>query len=268
MILSLEERKRFKEGKVFSHPTPKFENFKLYKKDNFIVSIYLTGGRHYGNFPRKKSIEHLRVWSESLLKNNLTGIMFHNCFTLEEISTFQNLPVKFIEVSMPKRYASGMFRFELYNKFLEQFADCIDNIFFTDSTDLDVLKNPFIQPNYSRDKIYIGYEPVIKDNKWMKGATNGFKQYDELCKKDKLFANSPLLNAGLVGGSLESVKYFIKRVYQECSRLYPINYCQDMPIINYLAYTEWKNSVEFGSHVNTVFTGYEKDNTKAWFRHK
>lgn len=265
MILTLEERNRIKH---FSHPTPKIENFKLYEKDNFICSIYLTGGRHYGNFPRKKSIEHLRNWSESLLKNNLTGIMFHNCFTIDEIISFKHLPVKFINVKMSRHLASGMYRFELYNKFIEQFKEFIDNIFFTDSTDLDVLKNPFIQPNYRRDKIYIGYEPVIKDNKWMKGATNGYSKYHELCAVDKEFANSPLLNAGLVGGSLESVTNFIKRVHEECKRLYPINYVQDMPIINYLAYTEFKEMVEYGSHVNTVFTAYEQNNTKAWFRHK
>lgn len=265
MILTLEERNRIKN---FPHPTPKFDNFKLYEKDNFICSIYLTGGRHYGNFPKKKSIEHLRKWSESLLKNNLTGIMFHNCFTVEEIMTFKNLPVKFIQVEMRRHLASGMYRFELYDKFIEQFEEYIDNIFFTDSTDLDVLKNPFIQKEYSRDRIYIGYEPVIKDNKWIHGACNGFKQYLELCKTDKVFANSPLLNAGLVGGSLETVRVFIKRTSEECKKLYPINYVQDMPIINYLAYKEFSNSVEFGSHVNTVFTAYEQDNTKAWFRHK
>ena len=41
-----------------------------------------------------------------------------------------------------------------------------------------------------------------------------------------------------------------------------------MPIINYLAYTEFKDKVVFGSEINTVFTLDEKNNKVAWIKHK
>ncbi len=244
------------------------------EKQNFICSIYLTGGRRYGHFPLKKNIGHLRKWAESLKVNGLNGIMFHNCFNASEIATFSSLPVKFIGVPFPRTYMSGLYRFELYYKFINKFAAHIEHIFFTDSTDLDVLKNPFIHKEYRSDKIYIGCEPVVPGNKWIIGnnhipsACKGFEKYIDLVKTDKAFANRKLLNAGLIGGALPVVAPFIRRMTEECTKMYPRPYIQDMPILNYLAYVEFKDRVVFGDQVNTVFTQYEKDNKVAWFRHK
>lgn len=246
-----------------------FPNFKLEKRENFICSIYLTGGKHYGNFPKVKSIEHIRKWSESLKSTGISGIMFHNCFTDIEIDTFSDLPVKFVFVNNFKRRGmSGLFRFELYHNLLTQFSSYIENIFFTDSTDLDVLRNPFTHPSYRKDKLYIGCEPIVVSNKYMMTVCRGVRQYQALVASDKNFANRQLMNAGLCGGSYEMIAPFIKRMYEECSRMYPIAFIQDMPLINYLAYTEFRDKVSYGKHVNTVFTAFEEDNRTAWFRHK
>lgn len=251
-----------------------FETFSLSQKDNFICSIYLTGGKRYGHFPLVKSIEHLRKWGDSLKANNLKGIMFHNCFSTFETLTFSNLPISFIKVPFPKTYMSGLYRFELYHWFLTLFYQYIDNVFFTDSTDLDVLKNPFIQKEYRSDKIYIGHEPVIVGNKWMVGtkkirsAAIGYERFLQLVKRDKRFEHRKLLNAGLIGGSTAAVTPFIKRMTEECSKMYPRPWIQDMPILNYLAYTEFNDQVVYNNQVNTIFTLYEEDNKTAWFRHK
>lgn len=245
-----------------------FRDINLVKKENFICSIYLTGGKKYGHFPLVQDINHIRVWAESLKANGITGVMFHNSFSRSEIATFSDLPVKFIQVTFNRKYMSGLYRFELYHKFINQFKNYIDSIFFTDSTDLDVLRNPFTDEAFDRSKIYIGYEPVIKGNKWMIDSCRGVHMFKNLLKSDQAFFNSPLLNAGLIGGSLESVTPFIKRMYEECSKMYPVSYVQDMPILNYLAYVEFKDKVYFGKRVNTVFTAYEQDNKTAWFKHK
>jgi hypothetical protein len=245
-----------------------FADFKLRKKENFVCSIYLFGLKRYGNFPTVKSIEHLRKWAESLKRCNITGILFHNCFDKYELNSFADLPIKFVHVSPSKRHMSGLYRFELYYSFLKNYSSYIDNVFFTDSTDLDILKNPFESQIYRSDKIYIGYEPVIAGNKWMIGASRGFKEYIELLRSDQEFYHRPLLNAGCIGGSHKEVLPFIKRTTELCQRMYPISSTQDMPIINYLAYKEFKDKVEYGKHVNTIFTAYEQNNNVAWIRHK
>lgn len=244
--------------------------FKPYKKDNFVCSIYLLGAKRksYGNFNQHKNINLLRKWAESLQATGLTGIMFHNCFTRNEQDLFYGLPVKFIKVEPHKNFQSGMYRYELYRNFIREYSAYIDNIFFSDSTDLEFLKNPVIQENYDRTKIYVGCEPVVCGNKWMLQACHGYERYINLVKTDKQFANHPLLNAGFCGGSVEAISPFIQRMAVECIKLYDKAEWQDMPIINYLSYTEFKDKVVFGSQINTVFTAYEKNNTVAWIKHK
>lgn len=244
--------------------------FKPYKKDNYVCSIYLLGAKRksYGNFNQHKNINLLRKWAQSLLETGLTGILFHNCFTRNEQDLFYGLPVKFIKVQPPKNFQSGLYRYELYRDFIKNYSHHIDNIFFSDSTDLEFLKNPIVQENYSSDKIYIGCEPVVCGNKWMLQACHGFEKYLQLVKTDKEFANHPLLNAGFCGGSIKAISPFIERMATECIRMYPMAEWQDMPIINYLSYTEFKDKVVFGSEINTVFTAYEKNNKVAWIKHK
>jgi len=245
-------------------------SFKPYKKENYVCSIYLLGAKYstYGNFTQRKNIELLRAWAVSLKKNNLTGILFHNCFTRNEQDLFYGLPVKFIRVNPPAKFQSGLYRYELYHKFILNYAPYIDNIFFSDSTDVEVLRNPVIQKEYDRDKIYIGCEPVKAGNKWMRDAAKGYSKYFKLLVDDKEFVNNTLLNAGLCGGSLEAIAPFIKRMAEECISMYPVAEYQDMPIINYLGYTEFRNKIVYGDLVNTVFKAYEIDNKKAWFKHK
>lgn len=259
-------------GNVIDEPTAidSGSSFKPYRKDNFVCSIYLLGAKRksYGNFNQHKNINLLRKWAESLLATGLTGILFHNCFTRNEQDLFYGLPVKFIKVEPPKVFQSGLYRYELYHNFIKDYSGHIDNIFFTDSTDLEFLKNPTIQKNFDTDKIYIGCEPVVCGNKWMMGACHGYEKYLHLVRSDKQFASHPLLNAGFCGGSLKAIAPFIERMAAECIMLYDKAEWQDMPIINYLAYTEFKDKVVFGSEINTVFTLYEKNNKVAWIKHK
>ncbi len=244
-----------------------FGAFKPETKENYIASIYLTGTKvQYANFPRVPNIMLLEKWANSLKENGLKGIIFHNCFNEPDTRKFPH--ITWIRVTMPGNYMSGLYRFFIYHVFMKMFGEFIGNIMFTDSTDLDFLKNPFIQDNYKKDKIYIGCEPVVCGNKWMLSSALGYPKYGELVKKDAGFADRTLLNAGLVGGNAKIVSPFIEQVAFECSKMYPCAGTQDMNIINYLAYTEYLDKVEFGPQVNTVFTAYEKNNTFAWLRHK
>lgn len=248
---------------------PDREMFEPYEKDNFIASIYLTGAIHRTpTFPKKANIWQLQKWAESLKATQLTGIMFHNCFTKRNIDSFAKYPVKFIYADLPKGCNSGLYRFELYDKFIEKYSDYIDNIFFTDSTDLEVLRNPFVDSKYDSSKIYIGYEPTSPvGNKWIMHHSHDYQQYIDLVNSNEEFANHKLLNAGLCGGSIKVITPFIKRMAEECNKIENPHF-QDMPIINYVAFTEFKEQVYYGSQLNTVFTAYEKNNKIAYFKHK
>jgi hypothetical protein len=253
--------------------------FKPYKKSDYVLSIYLTGAKlRYAGFPAKANIDSLSAWAYSLTDKDMTGIIFHNCFTDEEIESFSDFPVKFIKVDPPKDFMSGLYRYELYADFIKRFGRYIDTVWCTDSTDLTVLKNPAkekpvtefinIALPLDRSKTYIGCEPSTCGCDWMLANTKDYPQYFKWLMADPSHQNNTLLNAGLVGGALEAMASFINRMAEECIKLYAVGDVQDMAIINYLAYIEFKDRVSFGPHVNTVFKAFEKDNKVAWFKHK
>lgn len=245
------------------------------KHKHYIASIFLTGTKSlYGNWKGVVEIDLVKKWANSLAITGLNGIIFHNCFTKEQLVSFAEYPVEFVYTTIPPNYMSGLWRFAIYNALIEKFGGSIDGMFFTDSTDLDVLKNPFTQPEYRTDKIYIGHEignnvsgGAIAGNRWMLHAAVGFPEYVSMVNSNVEFANRPLLNAGLVGGNIEAIKPFIRRMKEMCNAFYPIAETQDMPVINYLA-EEFKDKVFYGDIVNTIFNSYEQNNTIAWFRHK
>jgi len=239
-------------------------------RENLIVSIYLTGAKHRTpTFPVKANIKQLEAWAKSIKTAGLAGLVYHNCFTETDIISFAEYPVTFSYADLPKGYNSGLYRFELYDNLIKKFGKYIDNAFFTDSTDLEVLRNPFIDSKYESSKIYIGCEPTSPvGNKWIMEHSHDFPQYIDLVKSNIEFANHKLLNAGLCGGNIKTITLFMNRMAEECNKMEINPHFQDMPIINYLAFTEFKEQVYYGSQLNTVFTGYEKNNKIAYFRHK
>lgn len=243
--------------------------FKPAAPADFVASIYLVGSKdNWNNFLFTPDIMKLETWAKSLCNTGLTGLVFHNCFSVEDIGRFSVYPVKFSYAEMPAGWNSGLYRFKLYHDFITGWSNCIENIFFTDSTDLEVLQNPMRCAQYRHDKIYIGCEPDTMSSKWMTTFSDNYSCYTDLLTSDPNFAAHTLLNAGLCGGSITAITPFIKRMSEECLKMEGVAHFQDMPIINYLAYTEFKDHIVYGGLVNTVFKAYEQGNGVAWFRHK
>ena len=241
-------------------------------KENFVASIYLVGSKlKWNNFSDTPNIKLLENWAFSLKKTGLTGILFHNCFTEDDIKQFSTYPVHFSYAEMPKGNNSGLYRFELYAEFLAKYQDKIGGMFMTDSTDLEMLQNPFTHKKFDGNTIYIGCEPWSFEQ-WEKlraarPLINSLSELRELMA-DKQFAKQTVLNAGLVGGTCHAITPFIKEMAAWCNKFSRNASFQDMPIINFLAYTKFKSKIAYGPQVNTHFTGYEKDNKVAFVKHK
>ena len=241
-------------------------------KENFVASIYLVGSKlKWNNFSDTPNIKLLENWAFSLKKTGLTGILFHNCFTEDDIKQFSTYPVHFSYAEMPKGNNSGLYRFELYAEFLAKYQDKIGGMFMTDSTDLEMLQNPFTHKKFDGNTIYIGCEPWSFEQ-WEKlraarPLINSLSELRELMA-DKQFAKQTVLNAGLVGGTAHAVTPFINEMAKGCKRYSSCASFQDMSWLNFIAYTKFKSKIAYGPQVNTHFTGYEKDNKVAFVKHK
>lgn len=245
--------------------------WKPYYYGDYALTIFMVGAKYnYGNFKGISDISLIRNWAESLKKVGvITGIVFHNCFTEEQIDSFKYYPVRFVFEELPAQQMTGMYRFKLYNKFLKRFQQYIRNAYFCDSTDLEFLKNPANESNFDISKIYLGTEPCIRNQHgWMMNMSKRVPEYANLLNNDKSFSDSVLINAGFQGGSYNKIAPFIEKVSEYCMKIDDPD-VEDMAIVNIVAWKpEFKKDISTGSHVNTVFTKNEVDNKTAYIRHK
>ncbi len=212
-------------------------------------------------------------WAESVTNLGLNGIIFHNNFSEETCNKYTSSNINFVKIEYNKRYNPNVFRYSIYNEFLKFYSKSISNVFFTDISDVIVLKNPFIQELY-RDNpqaIFCGDEPEILNNEWMnlhsEHLRNKIVGYADFEVK---FKNKILLNCGIIGGSIKVMKPFIEELWH-IHEIQNIDnktlFTGDMGAFNYLVRTKFNDNVLHGHPINTEFKKYTIDD-KCWFKHK
>lgn len=154
--------------------------------------------------------------------------------------------------------------------------DDIGKVFCLDATDVVMLKDPF--PHMENGKLYTGDEPEDLNCPWI----NNHHPHNVL----KSFIKGPaamarqLLNAGLLGGDVDTVIQFLTYLvdfyfisltdmhyHPNTTSAYDCG-MTDMATFNYIAYTKFSDRLSHGSHINTKFKAHETNNTVAWFSHK
>jgi len=158
------------------------------------------------------------------------------------------------------------YRWFLYKQLLS--FSLIDNVFFTDISDVEVISNPF--PHLRSDMLYCGDERgTLSQCGWLNPARKnpvlieGLDEFRDIMNSDK-----PLLNAGILGGNsivvLDFLSTFCNIISAVAAR--PVEHTADMAIFNYAIYY-YNFDVIHGHPVNSVFRGGLNE-TDVWFRHK
>lgn len=161
-------------------------------------------------------------------------------------------------------YTPNVWRWINYSK---QSFDDYEAIFFVDSTDVEVLRDPFdkIRSGF----IYIGCEIGMKvNNRWMRTTQIPHVRIPDYDKFMRIYGNNLLLNCGIVGGVKEDVLEFINDLadlHQTYSK--GLTASVDMATFNYLCYTKYSDKIVTGINVNTRFK-YNEYNTVSMFKHK
>lgn len=221
-------------------------------KENIFLTCYFTGVNDTQGREWKPIIEPLLPLIKSLKETRL--VVLHDCLQDPEIEN-----VDFVKVSTSinpyfQRWIS-------YRKFLMENIDKYKNVFCIDATDVEILKEPDWQ-NLG-DNLFVGDEPEILNCEWMMKKhpvpilTTFFAQ-----NKDK-----QLLNAGVCGGSVETVLEFMRALID----MYQLNRgvlgVTDMGVFNYIARQNFQHKLRHGREVTTTFKAYENNNY-SWIKHK
>jgi len=204
----------------------------------------------------------------------LSGVLFHNNFTDETCAKYQNQHLSFVRIEHNPQFNPNVYRYLIYRDFLKNNEQTIDSVFVTDVADVVVVSNPFVQPLLleNPDGLFCGDEPKNLRNDWMldhaahlRGKIAYYASYETQ------FENSILLNCGIIGGRIGTMKPFIEQLAQIHEHYNHDNesaYTGDMGAFNYLVRTQYNHRVFHGVPINTVFKEYQTHRTDCWFRHK
>lgn len=215
----------------------------------------------------------IEKWADSIAKLNLQAIIFHNNFSEPTILKHQSAHLLFIKIVSDTRFNPNVFRYCVYNQFLEKYCDRIESLFVTDVSDVLVVKNPFVQSLFSTnsDFVFCGDEPTIWDNEWMYNhgshLRSRIKDYAEI---ESDYKSHSLLNCGIIGGTMKTIQPLIASIW-EIHENYNFDnttsFTGDMGAFNYVMRKNYNNLIVHGSPVNSEFKSYFDDGTH-WFMHK
>jgi len=216
----------------------------------------------------------VKDWADSITVLKLTGIIFHNNFSTATCRKYESDSIKFIEVDYDAVYNPNVYRYFIYLSFLQKSAHKFGGVFITDVSDVVVLKNPFIQPEFINNPtaVFCGDEPKCLDNDWMKDhATHLRNGIPEYAAYEEAFKAATLLNCGVIGGRALLMQELIEQlchIHRQYNRNNQTAYTGDMGAFNFLVRNQYNDRLIHGQPVNTVFKAYQHARTDCWFSHK
>lgn len=160
-------------------------------------------------------------------------------------------------------------RWVSYRQYLIANQGSLGKVFCLDATDVELLRDPF--KHMQKGILYTGDEVDTVGCEWLRKH----HQNPELVKFIDANAGKQLLNAGLLGGDVDTVIEFAKYMIDfyasaESQAFYekkPGAGMTDMGAFNYVAYTKFGDRLKHGLEVNTPFKANQV-NGLSWFKHK
>lgn len=199
--------------------------------------------------------------------SNIKLLVFYDEIDINLLNKFNSKYITFIKVEDCGEYSPHDYRWIVYQNFIENNIDNIENVFFTDISDVLIKQNPF--QNIEENTLYMGDELQPWENEWVNDRVdyylNNFSFFTETYKKYK---NQTFLNAGILGGKSKIVLEFLNKIiYYISITLDKPYYTSDMLIFNYVLYKYFPNK-KHGFPVNSNFWKNEINRDDVWFIHK
>lgn len=278
---------------LFTHNSSKNRFVEVLQKDQALESVVVTcyftlkPDPQTGFSRNSADFKYIQPWYDSLLKTGANGIILHDGLEAEFIARYQTPTIQFRYCEMGN-YSIFEERWLLYHLFLRQLPQ-LEKVFFTDSNDVYITKNPF-QFITKESALYVGRDNAnrIKDSGWLEAERLKFLEESNYSLA-KTFEYQWVYNAGVTGGSYR-VMLFLTNEMSKLIFKASSNHHKDMTLINIvihehfyprLSNKNWNQKLvvsemdSVSSHENLI-TGFPfnsgfKDfdfNSSAYFIHK
>lgn len=254
-----------------------------------IVTCYFTlkPDPQTGSIRNAADFKYIQPWYDSLIKIDVPSIILHDGLDAEFMALYQTPTIQFRYCEMGN-YSIFEERWLLYHLFLRQLPQ-LEKVFFTDSNDVYITKNPF-QFITKESALYVGRDNAnrIKDSGWLEAERLKFLEESNYSLA-KTYEYQWVYNAGVSGGSYR-VMLFLTNEMSKLIFKASSNHHKDMTLINIvihehfyprLSNKNWDQKLvvsamdSVSSHENLI-TGFPfnsgfKDfdfNSSAYFIHK
>ena len=187
----------------------------------------------------KNDIKFIAPWYESINAIRVPGIVFHDGLSADFIEEYSTQYVKFLRCHLGA-YSLNDERFFIYYQYILEHCPKLEYVLFTDGSDVLIKRNPFdLFKQYSPNTIFVGRDDgnLIRQCKFKKNLIRVFQQ-DRKHRVEANFFNLPMYSAGILGGSLIAVVYFLRQFLQlleECNS----DRNHNMAAFNYTLFKYW-----------------------------
>tara|TARA_B100000674_G_C37968844_1_gene975934 strand:+ start:1859 stop:2653 length:795 start_codon:yes stop_codon:yes gene_type:complete len=243
------------------------EHFSNLGDENVIMTTYFCN-KNDPQRPKRapcNDFQYIKPWYNSIKKLGLNGVVFHDGMSDNFIKQYQTEKIKFVYVdSNSYEFSLNDLRYFVYHDFLSKNKN-IKNVFMTDGNDVTIVKSPFNKFT----GICVGKEELkINDSKWMKQKIKNFNSNN--INKFNYNSQSGVYNAGILGGNRNEVMNFLKFMIKifnnldEKQRRDNLN----MIVFNYVVYNNYKQKVNTGEPLHSVYKKFENNRKDVYFIHK
>lgn len=226
---------------------------------NVILTVLITGA---GPDPQDKTLDKNRpkqlTPDLALIRTWLDSLKGHNVVILnDELTARSTRRVSYVRVNTAAMnvYAQRWLHAWQYLRDHPEIA----NVWITDCTDVELLRDPWatIQPG----RIHVGSENgTIGKSGWMKIHHPNLRGFM------KTYADKPIINAGVIGGTRADVMAYLHHFLTEWWD-WSTPGDTDMGLWNLVAWMKHPDQIDYGPHVTSPFKAYEDNGTAIW-RHK
>lgn len=219
--------------------------------ENIILTIYYT--KHIDPqriiHQKNNNFLYIKKFYQSVVKNNMHAIIFHDNLTNEFVQKYANDNIMFmpIPLNIEKYGLTSMndIRFMIYLDFLKNnFAKSIKKIIISDVADVEFNANIF--DHITENKLYVCYDRNRTFNHYY--LTNRIKLTYLSNNHFVKYMDKKALQAGLFAGNYDQIVQCLNHMKDEFNNIVDKNYNTNYIVYNHVVYDKMADDLVFSNN--------------------